>query len=143
LTLGARLSEVTDIGDVLLLRGDLGAGKTTLARGLIRHKFSDDSMRVTSPSYLLDNSYEFDENRTIHHMDLYRLPSGCDLGMLGIPGIFSTCLCIIEWPQRMGDKMPAEYLEIEMTIGTNEERMVKLIPSSKRWESIIVNMELW
>ena len=135
--LGARLSMVTTVGDVLLLRGDLGAGKTTLARGLIRHKFSDESMRVTSPSYLLDNSYEYGENQVIHHMDLYRLPTGCDLSLLGIPGIFSTCLCVIEWPQRMGGKLPEEYLDVDMTIGQDEVRHIRLTPSSAKWQEAL------
>jgi len=131
--LGARLSIVTGPGDVLLLRGDLGAGKTTLTRGLIRHKFCDETMRVTSPSYLLDNSYQYGDDEVIHHMDLYRLPTGADLSMLGIPGIFSTSLCIIEWPQRMGDKLPADYLDVDLTIGQEQERVIRLTPSSERW----------
>lgn len=140
--LGARLSSVTCIGDVLLLRGDLGAGKTTLARGLIRHKFSDDTMRVTSPSYLLDNLYEYDEDRFIHHMDLYRLPTQSDLTMLGIPEIFSSSLCIIEWPQRMGDKLPPDYLDIDMSIGNDETRYIKLTASSPRWSLKLDELQL-
>lgn len=140
--LGARLSEVAGVGDVLLLRGDLGAGKTTLARGLIRHKFCDETLRVTSPSYLLDNSYEYGEDQVIHHMDLYRLPTGCDLSMLGMPAIFSTCLCIIEWPQRMGPgQMPAEFLDVDMTIGPDgQERRIMLTPSSQRWSAALAEV---
>ena len=61
---------------------DLGVGKTSLSRGIIRRKMGDMQMRVTSPSYLLDNVYDYfdteeDETRKkIHHMDLYRLPTG-------------------------------------------------------------------
>ena len=59
----------------------MGAGKTSLSRAIIRQKFNDMEMRVTSPSYLLDNSYDYidaNENtyKKIHHFDLYRLPTG-------------------------------------------------------------------
>tara|TARA_B110000090_G_C13116460_1_gene344515 strand:+ start:142 stop:645 length:504 start_codon:yes stop_codon:yes gene_type:complete len=109
----------------------LHAGKTTLSRGFIREKFEENTMVITSPSYLLDNTYEYGEGKTIHHMDLYRLPTGCDMSMLGIPSIFSNSLCLIEWPQRMGsESMPDEYLDVEMLIAEDEVRNIKLMPSS-------------
>ena len=79
---GKEIAKVLEIGDVILLRGDLGAGKTTLTRGLLRELYQDDNMIVTSPSYLLDNTYEYN-GVMIHHMDLYRLPTASDLSMLG------------------------------------------------------------
>jgi tRNA threonylcarbamoyladenosine biosynthesis protein TsaE len=117
---GAKIADVVDNSDIILLRGDLGAGKTTFTRGLIRRKFDDEDMRVTSPSYLLDNTYQYDEDKYIHHIDLYRLPTGCDLSILGIPDIYRNSLCIIEWPQRMGTNLPTEYLDIDIKI-TNDE----------------------
>lgn len=132
-TFGCRVSSVSGSSGVILLRGDLGAGKTTFSRGLIRAKFEDDDMRVTSPSYLLDNAYEYDEGKFIHHMDLYRLPTGCDLTILGIPEIYETSICIIEWPQRMGSNLPAEYLDIEINIDKDETRNVKVIAVGDSW----------
>ena len=133
--LGQRLAPFVGNADVILLKGDLGAGKTTFSRGLIRAKFDDDDMRVTSPSYLLDNTYEYDEDMYIHHMDLYRLPTGCDLSMLGIPDIYTTSLCLIEWPQRMDNKaLPAEYLDMNFYINKeNESRCITLTPYGERW----------
>lgn len=89
-SLGARIARLTFPPSVILLSGDLGAGKTCFSRGFIREKLQDDQYRVTSPSYLLDNSYQYYETSdeeeeeeeeeamvsTIHHMDLYRLPTG-------------------------------------------------------------------
>lgn len=80
--LGKEIAKLLTVGDVILLRGDLGAGKTTFTRGLLRELYEDDSMIVTSPSYLLDNTYEYN-GVLIHHMDLYRLPTASDLSMLG------------------------------------------------------------
>lgn len=131
--LGSRVALIAGNGDVILLKGDLGAGKTTFTRGLIRAKFEDEDMRVTSPSYLLDNVYQYDEAQYIHHMDLYRLPTGCDLSILGIPEIYSTSLCIIEWPQRMGENLPEQYLDIVINIGDDEIRSIKLTPIGNRW----------
>jgi tRNA threonylcarbamoyladenosine biosynthesis protein TsaE len=123
------MSPLLSTGDVVLLRGDLGAGKTSLVRGLIREKYQDNDMVVTSPSYLLDNTYDFDGDKKIHHMDLYRLPDGCDMTVLGIPGIFSNSLCLIEWPQRMGvDVYPRDYLDVDMTIMDDETRKITLTP---------------
>lgn len=130
---GRKMSSVAGNSDVILLKGDLGAGKTTFTRGLIRAKFEDETMRVTSPSYLLDNAYEYDEGKHIHHMDLYRLPTGCDLSILGIPEIYSTSLCIIEWPQRMGSSLPVEYLEIQISIEKDESRIIQLVAVGDSW----------
>jgi tRNA threonylcarbamoyladenosine biosynthesis protein TsaE len=130
---GSRVASIVGSSDIILLKGDLGAGKTTFTRGLIRAKFEDEDMRVTSPSYLLDNEYEYDEGQFIHHMDLYRLPTGCDLSILGIPAIYSTSLCIIEWPQRMGDSLPSEYLDIDISIHRDETRTIELIAVGHKW----------
>ena len=135
---GEKLSPCLGPGDVLLLRGDLGAGKTCLARGLIREKHQDADMVVTSPSYLLDNTYDLgDTGKKIHHMDLYRLPEGCDMTVLGIPEIFTESLCLIEWPSRMSpDIYPKDYLDVELKILKDESRMIKFIPSiqaTSRW----------
>ena len=132
---GSRVASVVGNTDIILLKGDLGAGKTTFTRGLIRAKFEDDDMRVTSPSYLLDNVYEYDEAQYIHHMDLYRLPTGCDLSILGIPEIYDTSLCIIEWPQRMGTNLPVEYLDVNIEIEKDEARNIKLVAVGAKWIS--------
>ena len=117
--LGWDLAPRLQSGDVILLNGDLGAGKTTLSRGIIRSKFEDERMVVTSPSYLLDNSYQLDEQQFIHHMDLYRLPNGADLSMLGVPQIYEHSLCLIEWPERIAEAfMPRSYLTISISVAS-------------------------
>jgi tRNA threonylcarbamoyl adenosine modification protein YjeE len=115
----------------VLHAGDLGAGKTTLSRGIVRGKFEDDDMIVTSPSYLLDNTYNYGPQEHIHHMDLYRLPVGYpDLGILGIPSIFSTAVCIIEWPDRIPpDLLPKSFLDVQISIPAgNMRRFGALVP---------------
>lgn len=166
--LGAKLGRNGQIQDVLLLKGklfipyfylvppictlagDLGAGKTCFSRGFIRSQLEDFELRVTSPSYLLDNSYEVynDDDKVaylIHHMDLYRLPTGCDLTMLRIPEIYSDSICLIEWPQRMAPQFhPESYLEVDITIDVDgsERRHVRLTPSDETWEKRLRGLQL-
>ena len=121
--IGARISSLITIGDTLYLRGDLGAGKTTFSRGFIRSKTGDNDMLVTSPSYLLDNTYPYGKEHeyVIHHMDLYRLPSNFDPSLLGIPEVFDTCTCLIEWPQRLtANIIPKNLIDIEILIESSE-----------------------
>jgi tRNA A37 threonylcarbamoyladenosine biosynthesis protein TsaE len=102
-------------------------------------------VQVTSPSYLLDNTYAYGvlpedalepEAVVIHHMDLYRLPGpalggegdgGFDASMLGIPGIYPTCLCLVEWPERLRPRdLPLSFLDVEINISVDEVRVVTL-----------------
>ena len=145
--LGKSLAPRLQTGDVIFLNGDLGAGKTTLSRGIIRSKFEDDHMVVTSPSYLLDNSYQLDEQQFIHHMDLYRLPNGADLSMLGVPQIYEQSICLIEWPERISEAfMPQSYLTISISVqneqGSDDECRTVTFSSnnSAKWASKIINL---
>jgi tRNA threonylcarbamoyladenosine biosynthesis protein TsaE len=132
--LGSKLGNYLSNGDVLFLKGDVGAGKTTLSRGIIRAKFDDREMTVTSPTYLLDNYYEVDEVEKIHHMDFYRLKDSCDFEILGIPNIFDTSICLIEWPERLGSNFPNSYLEVDITIDEKSERReVVFKPFGDHW----------
>jgi tRNA A37 threonylcarbamoyladenosine biosynthesis protein TsaE len=73
-------------------------------------------MVVTSPTYLLDNTYTYavesaqgtSSHGIIHHMDLYRLPQDCDASILGIPEIFEGSISLVEWPHRLADWEPAK-----------------------------------
>eukprot|EP01039_Chlorochromonas_danica_P007054 gene7054-7801_t len=124
--LGKALASVVGIGDSVLLTGDLGAGKTTFSRGMVRAKCDDPEMRVTSPSYLLDNVYYLEDQSgaagqevKLHHMDLYRLPSGSDMGFLSIPEIFTSAICLIEWPERLRkEDLPRHFLEVNLRISS-------------------------
>lgn len=98
---------------------------------------ADNEMRVTSPSYLLDNTYEYGEQyeHLIHHMDLYRLQSNSDLSYLCIPEIYDKALCIIEWPERLQESaFPKEYLELSINIqGSSQSRTILPTLVGDRW----------
>mmetsp|Transcript_31903 Transcript_31903/g.66584 ORF Transcript_31903/g.66584 Transcript_31903/m.66584 type:complete len:280 (-) Transcript_31903:970-1809(-) len=115
--------------DLILLDGDLGAGKTALSRGFIQTALGDFDMPVTSPTYLLSNTYKTSETPEIQHMDLYRLTGTKpnELRPLNLKHVFDNCVALIEWPERLGEMMkevPADRLEIYLQIiageGTDE-----------------------
>jgi len=110
-----------DQADLILLDGDLGAGKTALSRGFIQTALGDFDLQVTSPTYLLSNSYRTLDGPNIHHMDLYRLTgtTTSELRPLNLQYVFENCVALMEWPERLGDlrnQLPAERLEIAMSI---------------------------
>ena len=112
----------------------MGAGKSTLARGLIREAFSEPTMLVTSPSYLLSNKYQLSEELTIYHMDLYRLPPKRDVSYLNVPQIYSESIALIEWPERLLESdYPQEYIDLVLTIRENERRMAQLEFIGDKW----------
>jgi tRNA threonylcarbamoyladenosine biosynthesis protein TsaE len=126
--LGTVFSHFLQKGDTLLLKGDLGAGKSTFSRGLVRGILQDPSMIVTSPSYLLDNNYMVSEDFSVHHMDLFRLPMNCDLKFLNIPEVFANSLCLVEWPDRLGESFtPERYINLMLKISSGTENRIAQI----------------
>ena len=144
--IGGILSVGSTGGDVILLDGDLGAGKTCFSRGFIRGRTGRYDERVTSPTYLLSNSYDVDGGNTkLYHMDLYRLSGEeNDLLPLNLENVFTSGISLIEWPSRL-NKKPAERLEITLTIDSSTDatpeiededskyRLMTLVPFGARW----------
>jgi tRNA threonylcarbamoyladenosine biosynthesis protein TsaE len=101
-------------GDVIALSGDLGAGKTELARALIRDLLQDMDADVPSPTFTLVQTYETPKGLMIYHVDLYRLNGPDDCLELGLDEAFESGLSLIEWPDRLGAYLPADHLAIQM-----------------------------
>jgi tRNA threonylcarbamoyladenosine biosynthesis protein TsaE len=126
--LAHRLAPVLARGDVLLLSGGIGAGKTTFARALIRALLDDPGAEVPSPSFTLVQTYDTPE-LTIWHVDLYRL-SGPDAVLeLGLDGAMDDALCLIEWPDRMGDLAPAGALRLDFAAHADGHAMTMTAPA--------------
>lgn len=111
--LGEDLAQALKPGDVLALQGDLGAGKTTLARSLIRALADDPELDVPSPTFTLVQVYE--GRLPIHHFDLYRTSSPDELQELGLDEALEGGAALIEWPERAGDLLPAETIHVTLT----------------------------
>ncbi|SDS62128.1 tRNA threonylcarbamoyladenosine biosynthesis protein TsaE [Halopseudomonas litoralis] len=119
--LGAVIGEVLDWRGSVWLVGDLGAGKTTLSRGLIRA--AGHVGAVKSPTFTLVEPYELGR-RTIYHFDLYRLADPEELEFLGIRDYFSdSSLCLIEWPAKGEGMLPQPDLVISIAIDGEGRRL--------------------
>jgi tRNA threonylcarbamoyladenosine biosynthesis protein TsaE len=130
--LGTRIAKVTQGVGLIFLEGDLGAGKTTLSRGIIRGLGHVGA--VKSPTFTLVEPYEIGSIRAFH-FDLYRLVDPEELEYLGIRDYFEDdALCLIEWPQRGAGFLPKPDLTI--TIGSHAEgRSLTLSPGGSRGET--------
>src|SRR5581483_4174459 len=86
-------------GDLITLSGDLGAGKTTFARALIRYLAGDPKVEVPSPTFTLIQTYEV-PRFTVVHADLYRLSGTAELAELGFDDLPDNAVVLVEWPDR-------------------------------------------
>jgi tRNA threonylcarbamoyladenosine biosynthesis protein TsaE len=111
---GARLGRLLRPGDVVALQGDLGMGKTTLARAAIRAALRDPDAPVPSPTFTLVQTYEAPEC-AIWHVDLYRLSEPEDAWELGLEEAFGSAATLIEWPERLAAALPSDRLLIALT----------------------------
>jgi len=121
LDLGARLAAGARAGHVYALRGDLGSGKTTLARGFVRALTRNDEEEVPSPTFTLVQTYETDKG-TVWHFDLYRLEDPEDAWELGIEEAFVSGISLIEWPERLGALLPARHRDVTLEIEGSARR---------------------
>ena len=123
IALGAALIPQLSAGQTVCLSGGLGAGKTTLVRGIIESVLGD--IDVPSPTYTLVQTYDFPEYE-LWHCDMYRLERPEDGYELGLMDAFEEALCLIEWPDKLGNLIPENVLRIEIAF-EGEGRKVTLL----------------
>lgn len=130
--LGVRLGELLQLGDLLCLSGDLGMGKTALARGIGRGWGA--AIRVTSPSYVLVNQYpRLKDNRILYHIDCYRLEGQGDIESVGFEDILDDDAAVmIEWPERIESMLSEDRLWIELGYLNMTRRTLRFTASGKR-----------
>ncbi len=127
--LGAALARRLVIGDVVALHGDLGAGKTELARAIVRAAAGDEALTVPSPTFTLAETYDTAPG-PIWHFDLYRLDSPEQVWELGFEEALAGGISLIEWPERIGALLPARRLDVTLTVGQDETRAAVLAAGS-------------
>ncbi len=123
-------------GDTLLLSGPVGAGKTHFARHLIQSLLTE-TEDVPSPTFTLVQTYETNAG-PLWHADLYRITSTHEIEELGLAEAFENHICIVEWPDRLGELTPPDALSLAFSQGRREdERLVTATWTSARWDTAL------
>ena len=144
LAFGARIAGLLQPGDCIALYGDLGAGKTTLARGILQALGLEEE--APSPTFAIVQPYEPPETRiTVWHVDLYRLEDPAEVAELGLDDARQDAAMLIEWPERLGPGLWTDALKLHLTIEpqpvgeavgqSTARRLTATVPQAweKRW----------
>ena len=123
--LGEELAHALPRKRAVLLIGNLGAGKTTMAKGIVRGLGAAEPEEVASPTFTLIHEYGSDGR--VYHIDLYRLDEPREVATLGLDEIFDKdAVVLIEWGERFPQLMPAERTEIRIRVTGNDEREIEV-----------------
>lgn len=121
--LACQIGQGLQAGDVILLQGNIGAGKTHFARSLIQ-SLQENPEDVPSPTFTLVQVYDTTKGE-LWHADLYRLSSPDECVELGLSEAFETAICLIEWPDKLEDLTPPGALSIQLeTLDAAEQRRI-------------------
>lgn len=131
--IGAAIADALSPGDVVVLAGDLGSGKTACAQGIAQGLEVDEP--VASPSFVIVREYE--GRLSLAHVDVYRLERFQELHDLGFDEIVdSSRVTVIEWGDRVSGLLPPGRLEVHLREGSFiEEREIELVPRGPEWEA--------
>jgi tRNA threonylcarbamoyladenosine biosynthesis protein TsaE len=125
-------------GDVVLLEGELGVGKTCLTQGIARAVGIDEY--VTSPSFVLLREYR--GRLPLYHIDLYRLDNREEVAQLGIDDyLYGDGLCVVEWAEKGLNILPLQHLLIEMNHLSATKRKLSFVAVGSRYEELILEIE--
>lgn len=124
-------------GSLLALTGDLGAGKSTLARAFIRARLEDEEAEVPSPTFTLVQTYDCEDGTEVWHADLYRLTDPEEAYELGLDDAREHGICLIEWPDRMPGDWWQGALSVAMEIGPAGQRTITFAGQADRWKTLI------
>jgi tRNA threonylcarbamoyladenosine biosynthesis protein TsaE len=132
--LGKRLGAQLEEGDLVLLHGDLGAGKTTLTQGIAWG--AGVTEYAHSPTFVL--VHEYAGRVTLYHLDLYRIDVGLEVHDLGIDEMLTTGACVVEWADKAPEVFPDDHLAIEIAQGAGEDdRELIFAANGARYEPLV------
>ena len=123
-SLGEKLAAIARAGDVLLLEGPLGAGKSSFARAFIRARLGDARLTVPSPTFTLVQTYDAPDGTQIWHYDLWRLDGPAGLEELGWDEALEG-IALVEWPERLGEMTPPGAWRLRFSLD-GDGRMVEI-----------------
>ncbi|HEX3049829.1 MAG TPA: tRNA (adenosine(37)-N6)-threonylcarbamoyltransferase complex ATPase subunit type 1 TsaE [Aggregatilineaceae bacterium] len=135
--LGIRLGEVLRAGDIICLSGDLGAGKTTLTKGIGQGWGAEEN--VTSPTFVLIHEHHRPQDEQIlYHIDCYRLSGSGDAWGIGLEELMQgSGPVILEWPENIEDALPAERLWVALTLVDDHERHIMMEANGARYVELV------
>lgn len=139
--LGEDLALALKAGDCLALSGDLGAGKSSLARAILRAMADDEGLEVPSPTFTLVQSYDL--RIAVSHFDLYRLGDPAELTELGFDEALQNGICLVEWPEMAESELPAQRITLTLAHEGSGRRQRskplarKIHASTASWRSAI------
>jgi tRNA threonylcarbamoyladenosine biosynthesis protein TsaE len=140
LDIGKKLGSICEPGDVICLAGDLGAGKTTIARAIAAGSGVDESEYVTSPTFAIMHQYR--GRIPIYHMDFYRLGSSAEVAELGLEDYFyGDGLTLVEWFERASDILPESVLVIHLNYMDETSREISFHSKSAGWQKRIGDLK--
>ncbi|MFA5374872.1 MAG: tRNA (adenosine(37)-N6)-threonylcarbamoyltransferase complex ATPase subunit type 1 TsaE [Dehalococcoidia bacterium] len=135
---GKELGHLARAGDVILLVGNLGAGKTCLTQGIAWGLDIDGYAR--SPSFVVVNEYK--GRLPMYHIDLYRLDNIAEIADLGLDDyLYGHGLCVVEWADKALDLMPPQNLLIKIDLLSENERRLELKSNGERYKAIIADVK--
>lgn len=131
--LGEGLGQLAEPGDVFLLQGDLGAGKTTFTQGFAVGAGTNEL--VNSPTFVLMNEYR--GRLPVYHADLYRLDAPEEVAALDLANASLDGALLVEWPERGDGLLPAGHLLVQIEHAGIQDRVITLIPRGERAEALL------
>ena len=139
LKIAAKFGQLLKAQGVVYLNGDLGAGKTTFCRGILRSYDYDGA--VKSPTFTLVEPYDLQWGQ-VYHFDLYRIADPEELEFLGVDDYLEGGhLCLIEWPERGTGFLPAADIIVDIRVDKNGSRKIRFTPETEFGEQILVQMQ--
>jgi tRNA threonylcarbamoyl adenosine modification protein YjeE len=136
--LGGRIAAGLETGDAIALEGDLGAGKTALARAILRALgVSED---VPSPTFTLVQLYET-PRLTVRHYDLYRIESASEMDELGLDDALSEGAALVEWPERGAGRLPPDMLHVALST-TGPGSRTAMLNGPAKWSRYFEDMHV-
>ena len=129
--LASTIAELAELGDFIVLNGDLGAGKTCFAQGFGRSLGISD--KITSPTFALANQYQ--GRILFHHLDVYRLNSAEEAFDLDLDDLIASGVVLVEWGSNISDVIPNDHLEIKFSCDPKDEiaRNIELVFNGQIW----------
>ncbi len=137
--LGERIGRALTAGDVVLLQGELGAGKTVLAQGIGRGL--DVGSAIKSSSFVLVNEYQ--GRLRLYHADLYRIEDPREVFDLALEEMAADGVLVVEWPERAWEELPPERLLVRLAYGdAPTERRIEVVAEGPRYEELLRRLRL-